>query len=226
MATVAEKPTGFRKASAQELPKLHNIGYVSSVGEPKLTNGGLTDDGEEKPQYVMIPVEITGINGSRNGRTSILLRPEWLDVNFNPDRAFDGLPESVQRSLSFVYRRNIGSRGEVSVLEGLAGSEAAGAELAQAILSVDNVEDAEAVAEAIRTFLLDEQRTIGYTMKQRSTKTDEVDPETGKAVYVLDKQYDVDTFWYPTEKEIKRLEKVCEKSQGRQKLAFDVELAF
>jgi len=221
-----EKPTGFRKASAQELPLRRGIGYVSSVGEPKLTNGGVTDDGEEKPQYVMCKVEITGINGSRNTSINLMWRPEWLDRNFNPDRAFDGLPESVQRSLEFVYRKNIGSRGDISNFAGLTGSEDAGNELAEAILSVENPADSEAVVEAIRTFLLDEQRTIGYTLKQRRTKTDEIDPETGKPVYVAEKQYDLDSFFYPTEKEIARLVKSAEKSNGRVVIDFDPELAF
>ncbi|MEN6587810.1 MAG: hypothetical protein ABFE02_17350 [Sulfuricella sp.] len=193
------------------MPTLANVGYVSDLGEPKATESGT---------YVNQPITIEGIGGSRGIRVNLLYRPEWFVEGFNPDEL-----EKIEggSGMLFVYRKNIAARGSLSVLAGLCGSDEVFAALQGQILDLPEV-TAEAVHDVLQAALIDGNApNFGYTLKQKRTKTGV--GEDGKNVSALENQYEVDQFWYATEKNQKAMRKRASRDQNF-KVNFDDSIPF
>lgn len=209
---------GFIEAEVPELPTLECLGYVDEVGEGKVSQKGV---------YVVQPIHIQGISGSRSTTLNLLYRPDWFVPGFNPNKLEELYGEEGRKMLA-VFRRYIAAKKSMSWLKGLAGSDEKFLALQQRILSIsqDGAEPSiEAVRETLRSFLLTENEgtDIGYTLRQRRDKVEGETDENGKAIYELANGYEVQDFWFATADNIKKKILKAKRSEGSIKIAFDPE---
>lgn len=208
--STATQTLGFQEASVEKLPRLACVGTVTEVGEGKLSEAGV---------YIVQPITIRGTGAGRGVRLNLLYRPEWLDVTFNPNK----LEEEYEggKSLLSVYRRNIATKGGISALKGLAGSEEAFNTLAAALLTAED-KSIQGVQQVLRDFFLstNEDVEIGYILKQRQQKV--TNPETGETEYELTNGYEVGEWFFNTEENRKRLVARAAKTRdGSFRIGFD-----
>ncbi len=204
----AKQNRAFRKAPAPKLPTLVCTGYVSVVGEGKES---------EKGVYNVNPVEINGYGGSRNTKVQILTRPEWfsLDASGNPDFRPDQITDN---GMAFVYRKNIAAVDGISNLRGLAGNEERYAALSNLLFAAEGIAgdtSFNAIQNVLESFLIpaegEDSVEIGYVLKQKRTKTEDLD-ENGKNIYLLENKYEVSDFFEATDENKKKYRKSAEKS--------------
>lgn len=214
---------GFREAPAKKLPTLVCTGYVSKVHE------GKAPDKSAGKIYTVNRVDINGYGGSRNVSVYLLSLPEWFATDLDEEGvkrpAFR--PTSLEEeeggaSKLFVYRKNIRAVSDdvPSTLQGLAGTEDRFYDLCDALLDaegIDGPESPKVISDTLTAFLTpegEEPVEIGYVLKQKRTKTDDVD-EDGKAIYILENSYEISDWWEPTEANKKKYRKSAEKSAER-----------
>ncbi len=218
------KQMGFREAGARPMPKLACIGKVTEFVEAKVS---------ASEQYIVQRFSIQGFGASRNIRDMLLYRPEWLADGFDPETLEDN---EETKGLLFTYRNHISEKGKVSKLLGLCAldDEKFGA-VAEALfgLSIDPatlpqdgppIDMMEEVTEVLNDLYVEQgfADPIGYVLGQQTSKTDEVNPETGKAIYVVEPYYEVKEFFNPADKKkIASLQKAADKSEGKFKITFD-----
>jgi hypothetical protein len=154
--------------------------------------------------YYVQPVEIEGFGESPGSRFYWLYRPEWLRPGFDPKTLEDN-PGAMA-----VYRRHINSVSQMSALKGLAGSEEGFEELAGRLLGLEEIEP-ESVASVLSDYFEERSPVVGYVLKQRSEKIEYGD----EARWVKTDFYQVSSWFHPTEKELARLRRQAEKSNGR-----------
>lgn len=227
MPTAVAERVGFSVGEAKTLPRLHCVGKWSvNVEKAKVTQSG---------NYISVPFELSPVSGGIKGAyVNFLYRPEWLTAGFDPS-SFDEIPNGS--SMAFVHGKNMGRRGELGVIQAFAGSLEGLYELAGEMFALgEGTADAQKVARVFASY--NEKyadRVIGYTLKQKSTKTDEVNPETGKAVYVKENGYEIDTFWIPTNDKHQQAEwrgtlknkiQSAQRSGGATRVAFDESIPF
>lgn len=204
----------FKDAPAQDLPKLIQLCRVSEVMEGKVSSS---------EKYIVQPVQLDAIGAGRSVRVNLLYRPEWLRPGFDPQSIAETIDDEKEASsVLFVYRKNIAESGGISVLRGLAGSDEAFDRLANQLLSQEEV-TIEGTTTILREFLIPEdgeQTLIGVELRQKSDKTGDVNPDTGKNIYIKTSGYDIDSFYDATEKNIKSKRKFAEKSNGRARMTF------
>jgi hypothetical protein len=186
--------------------------------------------------YVGIPLQLNAIGGgSRNPFHTFYYRPEWLTPTFRVSE-FDK-PEYEGTGFAFMHGKNIGKNGKLGTLQAFAGSYEGFVELAESIFALgDDVNEPAKVYEVMAAFNEKyPERVIGYTLKQKQTKTDEVDPETGKARYIKEDGYDVNGFFIPTDEKnaktewrgtLSQIRKSVAKSGGSQRMDYDESVAF
>ncbi len=225
--TAKETRKGFRQASATRKPTLACIGYVAAVGEGKES---------KSKKYNVNPIEINGLAAGPNTTVYLLTRPEWfeLDAEGNPSFRPDRLEEVEGGSgILFVYQKNIAQKGNVSLLQGVAGNEDRFGDLAETLLTKSVIingkeetaagdESAAVIEKLLEDFLVagdgESPFEIGYVLRQQSTKTDDVDAD-GKAIYVLENRYEVSEWFEATEANKKKFRKRAEKSAEKAKAA-------
>jgi len=197
------------KAQERVLNTLCCIGYVSEVGEVKVTESG---------NYIGASFKLAGLKGSRNSFHTIYLRPEWLEAGFTPDD---------ETSESFMYRKAMGTASTLGGIEGILGKDNVGAFLtdldSRGPVTPDTIKES-----LVKHFSGDHQGDkLGYILKQKSDKTDQVD-DNGKNIYVRTNNYEVSE-WFDAndEKVIKSMVKRASKEpkEGYPKfiIAFEVD---
>lgn len=204
----------FREAAAADMPKKIVVARVSEVLDANVSKSG---------NYIVQPIQLDAFGAGRSIKYYLLYRPEWFRPDFDPNTIADTLEDEAEaKSLLGVYRRHISGKGSTSALRGLAGSDEKFDILANAILSLSEI-TMEAVTTVIRDFLVEENadQLVGYELKQKSTKTGDVNLETGKAVYIKENGYEIDTWWDVNEKNIKAKQKYAENSKGRVQFTYD-----
>jgi hypothetical protein len=214
----------FTAANVAPMPKLICVGSVSQVLEGKVSQTG---------SYVVQPIQIAAYGTGRDARYNLLYKPEWFTPGFDPQSYYEGIEEGDDEavrqanSIVSVYRRNINVRSGISALRGMAGSEEAFNTLANRVLSLDEI-TIEAVTEVLSNFFANDNEGVmfGYVLKQQHTKTDDIDPETGKNVWVPENRYEVDRFFDYSEKAIEGYKRQAEKSAGGVIVTFDSELGY
>ena len=209
----------FKEASSKPMPRLACVGRVTEVPEAFVSKKGV---------YVVQRVVIEGYGPSKNTKPMILYRTDWFTDGFDPESLLE-LEEGSK--LLAVYRNNISERGKISTLKGLCGcdtekfDELAGRIFGLGLTVEDDIESVMSrVTEVLSTFLVDEKGgdQLGYILGQQTSKTDEVNAETGKAIYVAEPYYEVKEFFDPQdEKKIASLVKSANKSDGKFKITFD-----
>lgn len=216
---------GFADASALPLPKLLCVGTWNKIDveKAKVTAKGI---------YTYIPLQLNGRAGSKNMRLSFLYCPEWFRPGFSV-KSFKDFGDEGSK-MDFVYGKNISRYDSQSVLKAFAGSYENYLELASRIfaLSDEEVSDVTTVVETLNAFHeTNPDRLIGYILKQKSTKTYDVDPETGKHEYILENAYEVDDFFIPSDEKHEMKEwrgtlknRINGTKRGRTKLGFDPEM--
>src|SRR5690349_8695608 len=191
---------GFASPTVEKLPQIACVGTVSSVEEGKVS---------QKGTYVVQRVVVGGKGANKTSSVNLLYRPEWFTPGFNPDtiKELDNAD-----SVMFVYTRNIvppPGDANLSVLQGLAGSDERFAALSGKLLSLNagtTEELISSIESTLRTFLVVEGKDtpIGYKLAQAKEDTGNVD-EHGKKIKILKASYELDSFFYPTEKKLKSL---------------------
>lgn len=207
----------FAAADADKMPTLVCVGYVFHIGEGHPSKSGV---------YNVNPVEIQPYGGGRETKFQFLSRPEWFALDGEGRPAFR--PKDLKnaeggKSMTFVYKKMINGRNEMSALEGLAGNAERLGLLEETLVDTPGLDGDESatVLEGIFNDVLiakdgEDAVEIGYILKQQRVKTDEVD-ENGKAVYILDKGYELANFWEVTSKNKKKYRDIAEKSAARNK---------
>lgn len=213
---MSETQPKFREASARRMPTLACIGSVAAIGTGKISGSG---------KYIVQPIELGSLEAGKDLRLNFLYKPEWLSPGFDPDSL-----EEVEGgdSMLSVYRRHISGRGALSNLSGIAGTDERFEALSGALLSQEPV-TVEGTEQILNDFFFGqdaEDVTIGYIAKQQSTRTDDIDPKTGKNVYVLENRYEVSSFFRFDEKTIKSLANRANKSNGKFRLTFEAGVPF
>lgn len=223
MSTATQTKIGFNTPDAEKLPKIACVGVVEEFGEGKLT---------QSQQYLIHQIRVKGNGANRNTRTNFMYRPDWLTQDFQPN----SLKELTETGPLFVYQKNIiGPKGsnKLSALQGLAGTEERFVEVSTRLLAIQaggllEAEDlASQVQAVLHQFLLveGEDVLIGYEMQQKTEDTGERD-EKGKKIKVLVDGYELGSYFYPTEKNLKAKRVYAERSPDKMKIAFDDETAF
>lgn len=215
----------FKEAAAEPLPLKICVGYVVDVGEPKVTATKFREDGYQKTNYINQPIMIAGLGSSPNTKLNWLYRPEWLSVDFDPEKLGDMIDDEKEaKAVHFVYSRNIRGRQSTSVLQGLCGNKENFQTLSGRLLSLKEPENMDAVRDVLSTFFLEDVsgNPIGYKLRQKFSKTGEVD-DNGKAVYIADNRYEISEFFEYSEELMEKFRAGAEKSQGRVRVCWDGE---
>lgn len=212
-----EQRLTFREAPAADLPKKVCVGYVSQVLPGKVSSTG---------KYVVQPIQLDGLGGGKSLRDNLLYRPEWFSPGFDPLTIKDEIEDDAEAERVLkVYYRNINGRGAISKLRGLAGSAERFEILAHRLLSQDEV-TIENVTSILTEFFeenANDQVKVGYILKQQSTRTDDINPETGKNIWIKENRYEVDSYFDVTDEALKRLAKAAERSNGHMQMTYDFE---
>ena len=210
-----ENKRGFAEASAPKLPTLVCVGQVGEVGEAKVSESG---------EYVVQPIKINALGAGKNMTIYFLYRPEWFREGFRPDelkKLEDG------KGKHFVYAKMISSRGGISFLRGLCGSQEAFDSLAEELFNLEEI-TLESVQETFKNFFENnvtetgDKVLVGYVLKQDRTDTGEKDEE-GHKIYLLENRYNVDKFFEPTEDQLKRWQASADRSNGLTKVTYHSE---
>lgn len=212
MSTVLEKPKSpFAEAEAQRLPTLFCIGYVSQVGDAKVSESG---------KYILQNLVVSPLGPGRMAFVRIMYRPEWLKPGFDP-KSFKTLKDGS--GMEFVYRSNIAGHDSVSNLKGLSGSDERFADLGARLQNLSDV-NPDTVKKVLTDFFTVEEGeapfAIGYDLRQGKDDTGEVN-DKGKKIKVLNNRYEVGSWWFVTDKTKAAKRKQANKSPENYKVAFE-----
>jgi len=200
----------FNTAEPREMPKLHCVGTVTEVGEPKIGASG---------KYISQPIKVTAEGTGTDARLWLIYRPDWLTVGFKPDSLKD---QDGGKFAHKMYCKLIAAEDQISFLEGLAGSPERFSDLSTRILSLPVASgtdgpDMDAVAETLREFFnnnLEEDgspKKVVYTLKQQKQG---IKQEDGSYINRNTKYYEVERFHFYTDATLKRLANKSAKSGG------------
>lgn len=206
----------FATPAIERKPNRICVGRVASVGDAYEGKSG---------KYYNVKITIEPLDAGSRATLYFLFRPEWMAQLSQVDLI--NLKEA-DSGAHFVYRKSIATNeeNEQSILQGLSVTTDDFNALASRLigLGVENVAaNPTIVSDVLRTFLVEEngERNIGYVLKQQMQKTDEVHPETGKAVYIPTKNWEVDTYFNANdEKAIARQTKKAASNPTRYQMTY------
>lgn len=239
MSATATQTQGFGFAPVPDLPAKFCKGRVTDIAEPGL------DFTEEFLQW---NCTIQGYGASPMAWYKLKLRPEWLHLKA------DGTPFSPATDINFSskeqtakYQREwnnnvLGPSAPSAFLAFTGFSIEAVGNLAAALRAIPapayDKETGEPEGESLKEFgravtdVLREHligNDFGYTLVQQQRQTDEVNPETGKKIYVKTDKYAIGNTFFNTgdrffdvnnEKTVESLRKKCEKEGNEGKYQF------
>ena len=186
----------FNKPQTEQLPILICLGTVGTIGQAYMKDSG----------NVIVPLILAAQGAGKDARLWPYFKPEWLSFGFDPDSLTGGYLKGYQQNVA-------GSKG-LSVLQALAGSEEGFSELCSALddISVDPAtpeEYCEAVTNVLSTFVQKNKPLLGYVLSQKK--------EDKKRTPF----YEVNRFFYPTDKQIAKEIKTAEKSAEKVSAAWE-----
>lgn len=209
------------KVQVEYKPPMACLGTLTSVSEPKVGKNG---------NYLNIAFEVTPEGGTRAQKGWLVFRPEFLSAKFNPA----SIRENA--SQSFVYNANIGfgmkkngeiehahpqaedyyvGRYRVPTVVGLFGEDVSEADriTSEVAQIADPDEAVDALGQAIKAR---ENTTVGFFLRQKFEESkDEVNPETGKPLKTPTPYYEFSSFFIPTEKNLRKIQKDAEKANAK-----------
>jgi hypothetical protein len=207
--------TTFATPALERKPDQICVGRVTEVGDAYESKSG---------KYYVVRITVEPMDAGKGTKIYFLFRPEWMAQLSQVDLL--NIKEA-DKGAHFVYGKNIATNeeGKQSTLQGLAVTTEDFNTLASRLiaLGVEAVsENPTLVSDVLRTFLLDENgdRNIGYVLTQQTEKTDEVHPETGKAIYVPTKNWEVASYFAVNDKNIARMAKKAESRPDRFRMTF------
>jgi hypothetical protein len=220
MATSTATPTlTFKTPPLAAKPHLICAGRVTSVGAAYIGKSG---------KYYVSKIEITAMGAGKNHNLYFLFRDEY----FNPAMTTVDLKAMADIDMD-VYRKygeNIATteEGKQSHLQGLCGGNTEMFnELASRLLSLgqDAISaDPTLVSTTLSEFFVNDNpdHVFGYVLGQQTEKTGEVDPETGKNIYVPSKWLEIKSYWVVDAegKNLAKKAKQAEKNPDRYRLAY------
>ena len=193
----------FKAGAVPSMPDLACIGMIKKVGEVRLSNKGV---------YHVLPIEIEGTRGGKNGTYFFLFQPRWFEPNFDPavllaeDEAIrqevDEFGKKKNSSLYTMYRRYIADEKNVSVLQALAGDNWDA--MAEAFDRQSN-SDPKTIEGILREYLTGNE--VVYTMTQRTE-------DDGS----LMDQYNISRFYPATEEGLKAVMESAKSSRRKRPL--------
>jgi hypothetical protein len=220
-STIEPRPTFLSPPLAQK-PQLICAGRVTAIGDAYLS--------AKSEKYYVVKISLTALGAGKDQNIYWLFRPEYFNAAMT--RADLNTMAEADKGVYRMYEQHIctNEEGKKSTLQGLTGTPEAFNELASRLLSlgVDAItETPTLVSDVLRTFFVEEnpQAVVGYVLGQQSEKTDEIDPETGKNVYVPSKWLEVKSYWTVDEegKGLAAKARLAEKNPKRYKLAYSGE---
>lgn len=209
------------KVQVDYKPPVACLGTLTSVSEPKVGTKGT---------YINIAFEVTPEGGGRAQKGWLVFRPEYLSARFNPSSIRE------DRSQSFVYNANIGfsvkksgevdhahpqkedyyvGRYRVPTIVGLFGENVSEADrITSEIAQIADPDEAvDALGAAIKAL---EGTTVGFFLRQKYEESkDEVNPETGRPVKTPTPYYEFSSFFIPTDKNLKKIQRDAEKANSK-----------
>jgi hypothetical protein len=220
----------FKKMEARDKISRACYGEIIDVEEVHESSSGL---------FLTTKVTVNGLETSPNVNVWLTFRPEWFTEKWHAEggpETFkqheeetyekDGVEKKVSFSLQVVYSSNIASQEDkaqkCSLLAAIFPTEELLTEFFNKAVALDiNPEepDLEAITKLFREEFVGKK--IGFTQKQKRIKTDMVDSETGKAVYIKDDKYEVGHYYQIGESAAKYYAK--EAKNGRYKVTFDTD---
>lgn len=203
--------SAFASISAPELPRIACVGTIEEVADTKASQSGT---------YNVTKLTIKPHGGGYDTNVFLLTRPEWLAPGFEPDKELEG-----NSSAQFVYRTHIApppGRREIGHIAGIAGTEEAANSLAEEIQSAATEQadedgntvlavDPDVLTSLIRKYA---KKPVGYVLRQKVEKL-----ENGQRVRT--NQYELETFFYPTEDSLNYYRKRATSTPEKLKVAFD-----
>jgi hypothetical protein len=207
----------FTAPSIERKPDLICAGHVSEVGDARLGKSG---------NYYVVNIKLSGLDASKDQTVYWLFRPEFIrNMSHVELQRFQEENPGAYR----MYRQHVCSNksdGKVSHLQGLTVTDEKFNELAGRLLELtpEAIDaDPTVVSNVLRQFLVEENgdTIIGYILSQQQEKTDEINPETGKPLYVPSKWLEVRDYWNANDdKVMKRQVAKAEKNPTRYRLAY------
>lgn len=181
----------FKAASVLPLPDLACQGYISKVGNAKLSDKGV---------YHNIPIEVKGRYAGRDGVFFFIFEPRWFGANFDPEVLENELDEKGRPMKHRFFMQNIlgDEHSKPSVLVSILGDDF---EALSASLPEDESPDPQVIADLLREAL--QGREVVYVMKQRKDDGHLVDG------------YNIQSFYAPTDENIEYLEKQAANSKRK-----------
>lgn len=221
---------------ASALPTLSCIGVITEVGKVAPAKSEV---------YLTTPIKIAAKGTGRGKDIYFTFDAAWFTPEFHAavreagsikeyfdetygDQTYKnskGETKNAATAFAFVYGNNFSSDDGNALLQSIFGTKEAFEEFAQAAIAL-NVDAENPDLNALTKFLNEQLvgKLVGYTLRQRSIKTDRV-KEDGKAVFIRDNNYDVKETWAATDKNVKSKIKSAEKSKnGRFKVTFTADV--
>ena len=189
----------FKKPSCRKKDTLVCVGTLGSFGS-------LVQSKTEGSPYYMEKVEIKPGGDSLKASFRLLWEPRYFGSDFDPS--------TLDKGQTFVYKKNIASLDNQSLLEGLSGDNDTWEQLQEAIVGLGDDPDADSVHDLLAEFF----GNLGpvpfiYILKQER-KQDGFKADGSKR-YVAGEYYEVDEIQHLTEKNVKALVKRVTKNQER-----------
>jgi hypothetical protein len=220
-AVTEPRPTFLAPPLAKK-PNLICAGRVTAIGDAYLS--------AKSEKYYVVKITLSALGAGKDQNIYWLFRPEY----FNPamTRADLAQMSETDSGVYRMYSQHIATdeEGKQSTLQGLCATAENFNELAARLLSLGMdaiTETPTIVSDVLRTFFVEEnpQHVVGYVLGQQTEKTDEINPETGKNVYVPSKWLEVKSFWVVDAegKNLAKKAKQAEKSPDRYRLAYSGE---
>jgi hypothetical protein len=226
MSTSVATPTlSFLPSLKKEKPGKICGGRITSVGPAYISER----EGASK-KYYTVRIDITALGTGSNQAIFWCFRPEYFNANMTRSDLRE--MAELDKGVYFMYGKNIAADEEQppSTLQGLCGSPEVFQEVATRLLTlgVDAItETPTLVSDVLRTYFVEEnpQHVVGYVVGQQQVRTDDIDPDTGKNIYVPGKWMEIKSYWHydGTQESIDRQARRAEKSKGKLQLAFNGE---
>jgi hypothetical protein len=222
MSSVATGRSTFLSPPLALKPAKICAGRVTAVGDAYLSKPKPNGGGEK---YYVVKITLTALGAGTDKDIWFLFRPEYFNAAMT--RADLNDMAEADKGVYRMYEQHIctSEEGKKSTLQGLAGSQEAFNELASRLLAigVDAIaEQPTLVSDVLRQFFIEEnpQAIVGYVLGQQTEKTDEIDPETGKNIYVPSKWLEVKSYWEVNDKTLAAKARLAEKSPSRYTLCY------
>lgn len=195
-------------------PTIACVGRVSEIKEAKVTGQKFFDNGEKKPRYLMQTLALEPWEEGEKARVNILLRPEWLEDGFDPDKLvqYNNAVNSVGDTLLNVFRNNVVAAEDEApaTLVGLCGCntdlwieltnrltalvEASRNPETNAVDSAKFLEGMPALFEQFFMVDFKDKIEIGYVLKQQMQGTGQTG-DNGREIKVPTRYYEIGEFF-------------------------------